>query len=391
MSDLRKAVDNDELVLFYQPKVALRGGSELHAEALVRWQHPTRGLVAPVEFIPFAEQTGYIRAITQWVMAHAIAQCAAWRGDGLPMNVSINISARDLMDVELPDRVAALLHKHGCAAQWITLEITESAILDDPDHAIDNLRRLHALGCRLAIDDYGTGYSSLAYLRRLPVHELKIDKSFVLGMARDTSDAVIVRSTIDLAHNMGLVVVAEGVEDEATLERLRGPGLRHGAGLSAQSSARARRTWSRGCARRSGRAPRATRGCCAASSEVQGSGQLACTDGFRKRRLIDYAVGLDSARGAFKTGIHGFLPASAGSAPARFHHAEEPRADGLDAHRARRGAERIRQARRVLRRARQGRRRADRHRRHRARTSADGSIRTIRSSRSPGRSRSIAR
>src|SRR6185295_4839927 len=191
MSGLRKAVDEDELVLFYQPKIALRGGSELHAEALVRWRHPTRGLVSPVEFIAFAEQTGYIRAITQWVMAHAIAQCSAWRSDDLPMNVSINISARDLVDLELPDRVESLLHKHGC---------------------------------RLAIDDYGTGYSSLAYLRRLPVHELKIDKTFILGMARDTSDAVIVRSTIDLAHHMGLVVVAEGVEDEATVERLRGLG-----------------------------------------------------------------------------------------------------------------------------------------------------------------------
>ena len=190
----------------------------------MRWQHPTRGLVPPIEFIPFAEQTGYIRAITQWVLAHAIAQCAAWRGDGLPMNVSINLSARDLIDPELPERFAALLQEHGCAAQWIALEITESAILDDPEHAIDNLERLHALGCRLAIDDYGTGYSSLAYLRRLPVHELKIDKSFVMGMARDASDAVIVRSTIDLAHNMGLTVVAEGVEDDATLERLRALG-----------------------------------------------------------------------------------------------------------------------------------------------------------------------
>jgi diguanylate cyclase (GGDEF)-like protein len=222
MSGLRKAVDEDELVLFYQPKIALRHGSELHAEALVRWRHPTRGLVAPVEFIAFAEQTGYIRAITHWVMAHAMAQCAAWRSDGLAMNVSINMSARDLVDLELSERVETLLREHSCAAQWVTLEITESAILEDPDHAIDNLRRLHALGCRLAIDDYGTGYSSLAYLRRLPVHELKIDKTFILGMARDTSDAVIVRSTIDLAHHMGLMVVAEGVEDEATVERLRG-------------------------------------------------------------------------------------------------------------------------------------------------------------------------
>ena len=225
LSDLRKAVDNDELTLAYQPKVALRGGGgELYAEALVRWRHPTRGLVAPIEFIPFAEQTGYIRAITQWVLAHAIAQCAEWRFDGLPMNVSINLSARDLMDATLPDRFAALLQRHRCAAQWIALEITESAVLDDPEHAIRNLERLHALGCRLAIDDYGTGYSSLAYLRRLPVHELKIDKSFVIGMAADASDALIVRSTIDLAHNMGLSVVAEGVEDDATLDRLRAMG-----------------------------------------------------------------------------------------------------------------------------------------------------------------------
>jgi diguanylate cyclase (GGDEF)-like protein len=225
LSDLRKAVDNDELTLAYQPKVALRGGGgELYAEALVRWRHPTRGLVAPIEFIPFAEQTGYIRAITQWVLAHAIAQCAEWRFDGLPMNVSINLSTRDLMDATLPDRFAALLQRHRCAAQWIALEITESAVFDDPAHAIRNLERLHALGCRLAIDDYGTGYSSLAYLRHLPVHELKIDKSFVIGMAADASDALIVRSTIDLAHNMGLSVVAEGVEDDATLDRLRAMG-----------------------------------------------------------------------------------------------------------------------------------------------------------------------
>ena len=140
------------------------------------------------------------------------------------MNVSINISARDLMDAELPDKFAALLQRYSCAAQWIGLEITESAILDDPGHAIRNLERLHALGCRLAIDDYGTGYSSLSYLRRLPVHELKIDKSFVMGMARDASDALIVGSTIELAHNMGLIVTAEGVEDQETLERLRALG-----------------------------------------------------------------------------------------------------------------------------------------------------------------------
>jgi diguanylate cyclase (GGDEF)-like protein len=220
MSDLRKAVENDELALVYQPKVALGAAVEYHVEALVRWQHPTRGLVPPSEFIPFAEQTGYIRVITQWVMGRAIAQCAAWRSRGLPMNISINLSARDLVDPELPERFEALLLRENCGARWISFEITESAILDDPGHAIRNLERLAALGCKLAIDDYGTGYASLGYLRRLPVHELKIDKSFVQGLARDVNDAIIVRSTIELGHNMGLTVVAEGVEDEATLERL---------------------------------------------------------------------------------------------------------------------------------------------------------------------------
>lgn len=221
MSDLRKAVDHDQLVLVYQPKLSLRPAGELHVEALVRWQHPSRGLVPPSEFIPFAEQTGYIRVITQWVIARAVAQCTAWRRQGLPVNVAINISARDLIDAQLPSRFEALLARERCAASWISLEITESAILDDPGHAIRNLERIAALGCKVAIDDYGTGYSSLSYLRRLPLHELKIDRSFVKSLAHDANDAIIVRSTIELAHNMGLVVVAEGVEDEATFDALR--------------------------------------------------------------------------------------------------------------------------------------------------------------------------
>ena len=221
MSDLRQAVDGDELALLFQPKVPLGSSNEYFVEALVRWNHPARGVVSPLEFIPFAEQTGYIRAITQWVLRNAVKQCAAWRARGLPVNVSVNLSARDLMDQELPERFGAMLQESSCAARWFTLEITESAILDDPAHAIGNLKRLNALGCRLAIDDYGTGYSSLAYLRHLPVHELKIDKTFVIGMGRDASDGVIVRSTVDLAHNMGLAVVAEGVEDEDTFEQLR--------------------------------------------------------------------------------------------------------------------------------------------------------------------------
>ncbi|HEX5865824.1 MAG TPA: EAL domain-containing protein [Casimicrobiaceae bacterium] len=250
MTDLRKAVDNDELTLVYQPKVPLGNTSENYVEALVRWRHPTRGIVPPLEFIPFAEQTGYIRAITQWVLAHAVTQCALWRAEGLAMNVSINLSARDIMDPELPDRFALMLQQNFCAARWFTLEITESAILDDPAHAIENLKRLNALGCRLAIDDYGTGYSSLSYLRHLPVHELKIDKTFVIGMASDRSDEVIVQSTIDLAHKMGLAVVAEGVEDEATFDRLRtlGCDMVQGYWLSRPLGAAELSAWMRGSA-----------------------------------------------------------------------------------------------------------------------------------------------
>jgi EAL domain-containing protein (putative c-di-GMP-specific phosphodiesterase class I) len=190
-------------------------------EALVRWQHPTRGLVPPSEFVPLAEQTGFIRTITQWVLDHAIAQCAQWRSRGLPMNVSVNISPNDLINGELAARLAQAFEKEGCSAQWITLEVTENAIVGEPGHALKNLERLKQLGCKLALDDYGTGYSSLAYLRRLPLDELKIDKSCTMGMATDASDALIVRSTIELAHKLGLTVIAGGVEDDATLNQLR--------------------------------------------------------------------------------------------------------------------------------------------------------------------------
>jgi len=221
MSDLRTAVETDQLALVYQPKISLGDPSTLHAEVLVRWNNPTRGVVPPADFIPFAEQTGYIRVITQWVVRRAVAQCALWRRQGLAVNLAINLSARDVVDAELPERLHALLEAERASASWFTFEITESAILDDPGHAARNLERLHALGCRLAIDDYGTGYSSLAYLRHLPVQEIKIDKSFVTALARDASDEIIVRSTVELGHNMGLVVVAEGVEDDATFARLR--------------------------------------------------------------------------------------------------------------------------------------------------------------------------
>jgi diguanylate cyclase (GGDEF)-like protein len=221
MSDLRKAVDKEELSLTFQPKVALGEGGEHFVEALVRWQHPERGLVPPSDFVPLAEQTGYIRTVTQWVLGRAVAQCAEWRSRGLPMNVAVNISARDLVDGELPVRLAEMLERDGCSAKWLTLEITETALVGDPTHVLRNLERLHELGCRLAVDDYGSGYASLAYLRRLPIDELKIDRTCIMGMANDAGDALVVRSTIELARNLGLAVVATGVEDEATLDQLR--------------------------------------------------------------------------------------------------------------------------------------------------------------------------
>ncbi len=220
MSELRHAVEQNQLTLYYQPKVDLKDGSHYAAEALVRWIHPDRGFIPPNDFIPFAEQTGYIKAITRWVLNEGVRQCAEWIRLELVVDISINISARDLMNADLPDYFAEVLQLHGCPAERICLEITESAIFDDPGNALDNLQRLNTIGCKLSIDDYGTGYSSLAYLKRLPVSELKIDRSFVQNMVNDVNDVVIVRSTIDLAHNLGLRVVAEGVETEAILKQL---------------------------------------------------------------------------------------------------------------------------------------------------------------------------
>jgi EAL domain-containing protein (putative c-di-GMP-specific phosphodiesterase class I) len=202
-----------------QPKVDVASGELVGAEALVRWQHPTRGLVPPMEFIPFAEQTGYVRQLTLWVFEEAARQQAALVALGV-RRVSVNLSTRDLMDLELPDKLEAILLRQGARAEGFCLEITESAIMDDPQRAEATLNRLYHRGYKLSIDDFGTGYSSLAYLRRLPVQELKIDKSFVMAMEREEGDAKIVRSTIDLAHNLGLSVVAEGVENAAILAQL---------------------------------------------------------------------------------------------------------------------------------------------------------------------------
>jgi diguanylate cyclase (GGDEF)-like protein len=221
LSELRHAVDHGELRLFLQPKLALADARVVAAEALVRWQHPQRGLVPPLEFIPFAEQTGFVRQLTLWIFEEA---ARLWRGlqsDGTPVRIAINLSTRDLLDLDFPARLDAILVRHDVQADAFCLEITESAIMDDPQRAESTLNRLSERGFKLSIDDFGTGYSSLAYLKRLPVDELKIDKSFVMNMEKDDDDAKIVRSTIDLAHNLGLTVVAEGVENQLIWNKLR--------------------------------------------------------------------------------------------------------------------------------------------------------------------------
>jgi diguanylate cyclase (GGDEF)-like protein len=220
LGELRQAVDQGELRLFLQPKVSLRTGRVVGAEALVRWEHPVRGVLPPHGFVPFAEQTGFVRLLTGWMLEEVTRTARQLADLGLDVKLSVNLSTRDLMDQTLPERLEALIDEHSVAPDRLVLEITESAIMDDPRRAQMTLERLHAMGLRLSIDDFGTGYASLAYLKALPVDELKIDRSFVQDMALDGHDAKIVSSTIELAHSIGLTVVAEGVEDEAAWHRL---------------------------------------------------------------------------------------------------------------------------------------------------------------------------
>ena len=221
LTELRAAISEGQLRLYLQPKLSLDTGKVVGAEALVRWQHPQRGLVPPLQFIPFAEKTGFIRQLTLWVFEEAARHWHMLMGEGLLITLSVNLSTRDLLDPELPQKFQALLTQHDVPAEAFCLEITESAIMDDPQRAQATLERLHAMGFSLSIDDFGTGYSSLAYLKKLPVDELKIDQSFVKNMETDGDDAKIVRSTVELAHNLGLSVVAEGVENEAVWLLLR--------------------------------------------------------------------------------------------------------------------------------------------------------------------------
>jgi diguanylate cyclase (GGDEF)-like protein len=220
LAELRRALAEGELVLHYQPKVELEGGAVIGVEALVRWQHPVRGLLGPDEFVPLAERTGTVTELTRWVIDTALAQCRSWRDAGIELPIAVNLAAANVLDVGLPDSVAEALRRHGLEGSSLECEISEHTMMADPVRATDVLSDLRGLGVRLSLDDFGTGHSSLAYLKRLPLDELKIDRSFVAGMADDDNDAVIVRSTIDLARNLGLVVVAEGVETEAIMREL---------------------------------------------------------------------------------------------------------------------------------------------------------------------------
>jgi diguanylate cyclase (GGDEF)-like protein len=220
LGELRRAIDERQLTLHFQPKADLRDHQVHSVEALMRWVHPQRGLVPPREFIPFAEHTTLIRPLTHYALNAAMAQGKAWRDMGIDLSVAVNLSVRNLLDTGLPEEVARLLRRWELPAEALELEITESVLMSEPARALRVLAELHGMGVGLSLDDFGTGYSSLAYLRQLPVDEIKIDRSFVTNMLREDSDATIVRSTIDLARNLGLRVVAEGVEDAETWERL---------------------------------------------------------------------------------------------------------------------------------------------------------------------------
>jgi diguanylate cyclase (GGDEF)-like protein len=220
VGDLRRAIEEGAIDLHYQPLASVEFGRVVSVEALARWQHPTRGLLMPGDFIPLAEHTGLIRPLTRYVLDHALAQLRRWADEGLDVRMAVNVSGRDLMDPRLCDEVRELLARHQVAPERLELEISENTILTDPGRTRALLQKLSDLGVRIAIDDFGAGYSSLGYLKRLPIDALKIDKSFVIDMDTDQDDAVIVRSTIELGHNLGMEVVAEGVETAAAWNEL---------------------------------------------------------------------------------------------------------------------------------------------------------------------------
>jgi diguanylate cyclase (GGDEF)-like protein len=220
MTDLRNAINDRELTLYYQPKAELRSGKLVGVEALLRWDHPERGLIPPDDFIPLAEQTGLLKPLTAWVLESAFRQCVEWSKRGLMLPTAVNISVHNLYDSMIQNTISRLVNEHQVATDCLMLEITESDIMVDPIRARETLVRLNEMGVHLSVDDFGTGYSSLSYLKQLPAEELKIDRSFIMEMCEDDNDAVIVRATIDMAHSLGLRVVAEGVENESIWQKL---------------------------------------------------------------------------------------------------------------------------------------------------------------------------
>lgn len=220
ISELRHAIERDELELYYQAKVSVKTGEICGVEALVRWNHPVHGLIPPDEFVPMAERNRLINPLTQWVLKHAFRDSAEWHKQGLPIKVSANLSTKDLHDPELPDLVSGIAVATGAKPSAIMFEITESSVMTDPDSALGIINRLHEMGYQFSMDDFGTGYSSLAYLKKLPLTELKIDKAFVMDILTSENDAAIVKATINLGHNLGLVVTAEGVESKEAMDRL---------------------------------------------------------------------------------------------------------------------------------------------------------------------------
>lgn len=242
---MRSALERNEFEPFFQPKIHMRSGLMTRAEVLIRWNHPQRGLIGPSVFVPIAERTGLIRTITDWLLERTMQQLRAWHDEGAPVHVAVNVSAKSLLDQALPAKIDTLLRRWQIDPRFLKIEITESSIMADPSHALAIMSMLQSLGVRLSVDDFGTGYSSLVHLRQLPIDEIKIDASFVSGMTSNDADAAIVRTVVDLAHNLGKQVCAEGVEDAATWFMLQDMGcdLAQGYFMSTPKSGPELMTW----------------------------------------------------------------------------------------------------------------------------------------------------